>query len=172
MARRSELAPLRAQLPDAPAALADCLLKLLLPDATARLGSASLGELREHEWFAGLDWAELRARRLPPPWAPPTEKLLPLAPASEHHSASAQRGQTDSSAGRFGSSVQPPSVHAAASVARRNSSQRSEAASEVAAPRGHSLPPIQRYQPTSEGTPRRDSSPERGKRPPSAACVW
>lgn len=56
---------------------ADCVARLLLPDARARLGSASLSELKRHPWLEPLDWVALRHMRVPPPWLPPPAPGIP-----------------------------------------------------------------------------------------------
>ena len=38
----------------------DLIRKLLEKDPKKRLGSASIEEIRQHPWFADVDWSEIR----------------------------------------------------------------------------------------------------------------
>jgi serine/threonine protein kinase len=53
--------------------LRDLVARLLVRNVPARLGCrrSGLAELREHAFFAAIDWAALAARRATPPWVPP-----------------------------------------------------------------------------------------------------
>lgn len=42
-------------------------------DPEQRLGSKATGgeiKIKEHEWFADIDWDKLDEREIPPPWVP------------------------------------------------------------------------------------------------------
>ena len=63
-----------------PASAADLIRRLLTPNATFRLGNLSGGmqDITGHLMLveAGLDWAELAIKRMPPPHKPKVRELL------------------------------------------------------------------------------------------------
>ncbi|KAJ3364079.1 camp-dependent protein kinase catalytic subunit [Allomyces arbusculus] len=51
----------------------DLLKRLLTTDLTKRFGNLKGGskDIKNHKWFAGLDWHKLFMRQIPPPYVPP-----------------------------------------------------------------------------------------------------
>ena len=85
---------------------ADCVARLLLPDARTRLGSASLSELKKHPWLEPLDWTALRHRRVPPPWLPPDPAPgVPQPGEAKGGSGGAQLGSDASKETRYVANV-------------------------------------------------------------------
>jgi len=54
----------------------DLISRLLIPDSSARLGclKGGVGEIKKHEWFAGLDWQSLLEKRSGGPLNPEINK--------------------------------------------------------------------------------------------------
>ena len=48
----------------------DIITKLLDRDAQRRIGGRGIQDIRTHPFFEGIDWAQLEAKQLPPPFVP------------------------------------------------------------------------------------------------------
>lgn len=49
----------------------DLIRKLLNPDPHLRLGAKDNGRsILSHRWFKGVDWQQVRDRKIPAPWIP------------------------------------------------------------------------------------------------------
>jgi serine/threonine protein kinase len=62
------------------AASQDCISKLLAKEPTQRLGMGAnrADDVRNHPWFAGLDWALLMQKALVPPWRPDVKGVMDM----------------------------------------------------------------------------------------------
>ncbi|WAR53074.1 hypothetical protein PtB15_2B504 [Puccinia triticina] len=61
----------------------EIILCLLERDPSRRLGAKGIEEIESHGFFAGLDWAALRSKRLTPPFKPRVESDASLSYASD-----------------------------------------------------------------------------------------
>eukprot|EP01017_Pseudomicrothorax_dubius_P004949 TRINITY_DN11135_c0_g1_i2.p1 TRINITY_DN11135_c0_g1~~TRINITY_DN11135_c0_g1_i2.p1 ORF type:complete len:120 (+),score=19.29 TRINITY_DN11135_c0_g1_i2:65-424(+) len=56
----------------------DLISKLLTKDPEARLGGKSVCQVKEHEFFKGVDWNMVRKKKMQPPFCPMLRSELDL----------------------------------------------------------------------------------------------
>lgn len=79
-------------------AVSALLRRLLTPSPVERLSACE--EIRECEWFSGLDWGAVREKRLVPPWLPKLDSMHDLRHFDLHSESSSAHGGKMSSDAR------------------------------------------------------------------------
>ena len=56
----------------------DLISKMIEPDMSKRLGCMANGakDIKDHNWFKGVDWKVVESKQIPPPWVPEIEGKL------------------------------------------------------------------------------------------------
>ena len=62
--------------------LKDLVKRILVANPAQRLGALKGGaaDVKEHQWFAGFDWAAFSKRTMPAPYLPKASSLILITP--------------------------------------------------------------------------------------------